>query len=159
MNLESPPPWKDHRICVLLIDDQAIIAEAVRRLVCDQPDIDFHYCHEPSKALGKANEVSPTVILLDMVMPEIDGMTLLKFIKGSRKLRETPVIILSGNDDKKTKAEAFAAGASDYAVKIPEKAELLGRIRAHSKYSITLRQRDETAAALRAILNPNDQTK
>jgi phosphoserine phosphatase RsbU/P len=151
MSTDEQPPWKEYKTTVLLIDDQAIIAEAVRRHLADQPDIDFHYCQEPAKALPKASEVHPTVILLDMVMPDIDGLTLLKFIRGNRKTKDIPVIILSGNDDKKTKNDAFIAGASDYAVKIPEKAEMLARIRAHSKGYIALLQRDELLASFKEL--------
>ena len=52
-----------HRIWVLLIDDQAISAEAVRRWLATEPDIDFHYCGDPAKAVEVVNEVRPTVIL------------------------------------------------------------------------------------------------
>ena len=41
----------DLRVVVLLVDDQQIIAEAVRRMFADEPDIDFHYCGQPTRAL------------------------------------------------------------------------------------------------------------
>ena len=40
---------------VLLVDDQAIIAEAVRRMLADESDISFHYCNDPTKAIEQAN--------------------------------------------------------------------------------------------------------
>ena len=55
---------------VLLVDDQKIIAEAMKRLLADQPDISLYYCPNPSKAIDAAKEVKPTVILQDLIMPE-----------------------------------------------------------------------------------------
>ncbi len=145
---DPQPPWKEYPLCVLLVDDQAIIHEAVRRALAEQADIQLHYCGEPGKALAKAGEGAPTVILLDLVMPGIDGMTLLKFLRGNKKTRDVPVIVMSSKEDPKTKAEAFAAGASDYVIKIPEKTELVARLRNHSKGYIYLLQRNEAFDAM-----------
>ena len=53
---------------VLLVDDQAIIAEAVRRMLASEEDILFHYCSDPTAAIKIATDISPTVILQDLVM-------------------------------------------------------------------------------------------
>ena len=70
-------------VTVLLIDDQAIIGEAVRRMLLEEKDISFHDCADPAKAIETSNRVHPTVILQDLVMPEIDGMTLVKFFRAN----------------------------------------------------------------------------
>jgi PleD family two-component response regulator len=62
-----------HRITVLLVDDQAIIGEVVRRMLSTERDIDFHFCQNPLKAVQTANRISPTVILQDLVMPMVLG--------------------------------------------------------------------------------------
>src|SRR5215472_5696379 len=66
----------DYHVMVLLVDDQAMVCEAVRRALANQPDIDFHYCADPREAITIANQIKPTVILQDLVMPGIDGLTL-----------------------------------------------------------------------------------
>jgi sigma-B regulation protein RsbU (phosphoserine phosphatase) len=143
--LQDLPQFK---VTVLLVDDQAIIGEAVRRMLLDDKDIDFHFCADPTKALETANRVQPTVILQDLVMPDIDGMTLVKFFRANPATRETPLIVLSSKEEPVTKAEAFALGANDYLVKLPDKVELLARIRYHSKGYISLLQRNEAYEAL-----------
>ena len=72
-----------HRITVLLIDDQAMIGEAVRRMLATEQDIDFFYCQDPTQAVKMANKISPTVILQDLVMPEIDGLLLVRYFRAN----------------------------------------------------------------------------
>ncbi|MEE9418976.1 MAG: SpoIIE family protein phosphatase [Desulfatiglandaceae bacterium] len=150
---EPPSSFKRHAITVLLIDDQVIISEAVRRMLADYPDIAFYYCQDPSKAVQMACDISPTVILLDLVMPEIDGLTLVKFFRANEKTRNIPLIVLSSKEEPDTKAEAFALGASDYLVKLPDKIELIARIRYHSNGYILRLQRNEAYEALLASQN------
>jgi sigma-B regulation protein RsbU (phosphoserine phosphatase) len=140
----------EHQIKVLLIDDQPLIGEAVRRLLAGEPDIGFHYCKDAPRALEMAGAVMPTVILQDLVMPDIDGLTLVKAFRNNEATRETPLIVLSMKEEPTTKAEAFAIGANDYLVKLPDKLELLARIRYHSKGYINLLQRNEAYRALDA---------
>lgn len=133
----------EHPITVLLVDDQPIIAEAVRRLLADQPDIRFHYCSDPGKAIETANTVQPTVILQDLVMPDVDGLTLVKFYRANEATKLTPLIVLSTKEEASIKAQAFANGANDYLVKLPDKLEVLARIRYHSRGYIALLERNE----------------
>jgi len=128
---------------VLLVDDQTMVGEAIRRMLADETDIEFHYCQEPTQAVGKANEIQPTIILQDLVMPDVDGYTLLKFYRRNAATSGTPVIILSSREDPKDKRQAFENGANDYLVKLPDKIELIARIRAHSKSYLLQLQRDE----------------
>ena len=81
-------------------------------------------------------------------MPDIDGLTLVKTFRGHEPTRETPLIVLSTKEDPTVKAEAFALGANDYIVKLPDRLELLARIRYHSKGYINLLQRNEAYQAL-----------
>jgi len=139
---------------VLLVDDQAMVAEGIRRMLADQPDIAFHYCSDPKQAVKQAVAVKATVILQDLVMPEIDGMTLVRFFRNTPTSRDVPVIVLSSKDDPVTKSDAFANGATDYLVKLPEKIELLARIRAHAKSYLTQKERDN---AFRTMEKMQDQ--
>ena len=136
---------KEHPITVLLIDDQPLIGEAIRRMLVTEEDIIFHYCSDPIQAVQKATEIAPTVILQDLVMPEIDGLLLLRFFRANAATREIPMIVLSAKEEANLKAEAFAAGANDYLVKLPEQVELVARIRYHSKAYINQLQRDEAS--------------
>ncbi len=136
---------------VLLVDDQPMVAEGIRRMLADEPDIEFHYCSDPKQALQDAVRVKATVILQDLVMPEIDGMTLVRFYRNNPATRDTPVIVLSSKDDPNIKSDAFNQGATDYLVKLPEKIELLARIRAHAKSYLAQKERDQAFKSLRKM--------
>jgi len=136
---------------VLLVDDQLIVAEAIRRMLESEPTITFHYCSDSKKAIDMAVEVSPTTILQDLVMPDLDGMTLLRFYHNHPVLKNTPVIVLSSKEEPKDKSEAFSNGASDYLVKLPDQIELIARIQAHSRSYLAQLQRDQAFRELHQL--------
>lgn len=138
-----------HRVRVLLVDDQLLIIEAIRRMLVGQPDIEFHFVTDGLKAYAAAAEMRPTVILQDLVMPGSDGFELIGQYRADPRLRAVPVIVLSAKEDPKLKAHSFAVGANDYLVKLPDPVELLARIRYHSAAYISRQERDEAFRFLR----------
>ena len=143
------PALTAYKVRVLLVDDQLIIVEAVRRMLSDQPDIEFHYVTDAMQALQTAVQLQPTVILQDLVMPGIDGFGLIQAYRDEELVRGVPVIVLSAKEDPKLKAHSFAVGANDYIVKLPDKLELLARVRYHSAAHISRLQRDQAFRFLR----------
>jgi putative two-component system response regulator len=125
-------------VVVLLVDDQLIIGEAVRRILAGvgtgagQEAIRFQFCQKAEDAIATAARIGPTVILQDLVMPGADGLDLVKQYRAQEATKQIPIIVLSSKEEGETKAQAFANGANDYIVKLPEAAELLARIRYHS---------------------------
>ncbi|MTJ06790.1 ATP-binding protein [Anabaena sp. UHCC 0204] len=120
-------------VTVLLVDDQLIIGEAVCRLLSPESDIAFHYVNDPAQAIQKAISIAPTVILLDMIMPDIDGLMLLRWFRSHPATCNIPIVMLSSKEEPQLKADAFTAGANDYLIKLPNVVELIARIRYHSK--------------------------
>src|ERR1051325_1872610 len=145
----APAQPPDYHVMVLLVDDQPKIFEAVRRAMANQPDIDLHYCSEAREAITVANQVKPTVILQDLAMPGIDGLTLVGQFRANPGTKDTPIIVLSSADNPQVKGPAFALGANDYLVKMPDKIELIARLRYHSRAFLNLLQRDAAYRALR----------
>jgi two-component system chemotaxis family response regulator WspR len=139
----ATPVHQAERAVVLLVDDQPMVGEAIRRMLLDQPDIDYQYCSKGSEAVETAERLTPTVILQDLVMPDVDGLTLVSRYRASSVIRDTPVIVLSSKEDPAIKRDAFQGGANDYLVKLPDKIELVARIRLHSKAFVTQIQRDD----------------
>jgi sigma-B regulation protein RsbU (phosphoserine phosphatase) len=147
----EPPPKPDRHV-VLLVDDQLLIGEAVRRILAPHADVEYHFCQDPLKAIETAHKVSPTVILQDLVMPGKDGLDLVLEFRADEQLREVPLIVLSSREEPVTKAEAFARGANDYLVKLPDPIEILARIRHHSRGYRALLERNAAYDALASEL-------
>jgi two-component system chemotaxis family response regulator WspR len=143
------PSDSDDKVKVLLVDDQPMIVEAVRRMLHDQLDIEFHFVTDATRAREAAERIQPNVILQDLIMPEIDGFALIKDYRSSEQLKAVPVIVLSAREDPKLKAHGFAVGANDYLTKLPDRLELLARLRYHSAGHISRLQRDEAFRSLR----------
>ena len=93
--------------------------------------------------------LAPTVILQDLVLPNIDGLDLLRTYRAEPRLADTPVLVLSTREEPSTKSAAFSTGANDYLVKLPDSIELVARIRYHSTLFEVMRQRDAAFQALR----------
>lgn len=145
----NPFSENDYHAMVLLVDDQAMVCEAVRRALATEADIDFHYVANAKEALSTAIQIKPTVILQDLIMPGTDGLTIVRQFRSNPATKDIPVIVLSTNDNPQVKAQSFSVGASDYIVKLPDKVELVARIRHHSRYYINQLQRDAAYRALR----------
>lgn len=143
---DGPP----HR--VLLVDDQAMIGEAVRRLLATDPGITLEFCRDGRAALEAAERFRPSVILQDLVMPGIDGLDLVRHYRARPATAHVPVIMLSAQEEPVVKAQLLGAGANDYLIKLPDSVELVARVRVHSEAYHRLLERDAAFAALERSL-------
>jgi two-component system chemotaxis family response regulator WspR len=114
---------------VLVVDDQPFVGQVLSRLLASEQDLEVHCCLRAADAVAMAISIAPAVILQDLVMPHMDGLTVLAALRENPATARTPVIVMSGNDDAETRDRALSAGAVDFMVKLPGKRELLDRIR------------------------------
>ncbi|WP_194724494.1 PP2C family protein-serine/threonine phosphatase [Noviherbaspirillum malthae] len=143
----------DSGVRVLLVDDQTIVAYAVRQLISGHPDIEFHVVQHADRVMAEALRWQPTVILQDLVMPDADGFELVRRFREHPQTRNVPVVVLSTKEDPEVKAQAFANGANDYLIKLPAQAEMLARLRYHSAAYMHHLQRDAAYTQLSRELN------
>lgn len=134
---------------VLIIDDQAIIIEAVRGMLADAPELELHQQSDSSAAIETALRVKPHVVLLDLNMEPIDGLEVLSQIRSHPELTDVSVVMLSAAEEPETKVEAFRRGANDYVVKLPSALELIARVRYHARACAAAEERE---AGFRALL-------
>ncbi|HET9267715.1 MAG TPA: response regulator [Vicinamibacterales bacterium] len=126
----SPRSTRGHAP-ILLIDDQRFVGVALARLLAGEPGLELHCCERGAEAEAAADRIRPALILQDLVMPDVDGLTLVQAFRQRASTAHTPVIVLSGNDDAATRDRALAAGAVDYLVKLPKKDVLLACLDRH----------------------------
>jgi DNA-binding response OmpR family regulator len=115
---------------VLLIDDQPLVAAAMRRLLATAPDFVMRHCADPCHAESEVQALSPAVVIVDMVMPAMGGLEVIRRLRENPKTATVPIVMLSSIDDPHTKAEALDVGADDYLIKLPDATELVARLRA-----------------------------
>lgn len=111
-----------------MIDDHKLVREGLKRLLEDEGDIVV--CAEAgggAEALGKARRARADVIMLDISMPDMNGLEVLRKLKEI--LPSTPVIILSMHAEEQYAVRAYRAGASGYVTKTGDTQELLAAIR------------------------------
>ena len=148
MTVPSATPVSKTKTLVLLVDDQVMIGEAVRRLLAPFPDIEFTATQDADTGYALALSRRPDVILQDLMMPGVDGMEQIIRIRANPDLADTPLVVLSSHSDAVIKEQCFGAGANDYLVKLPDALELVARIRYHARMGRAQRDRDRATRAL-----------
>ena len=133
---------------VLVVDDQPLVSEGVRRLLAVLPEARVESCTHAVEALALARRLQPAVILQDIVMPDGDGLDLVERYRWAEELAETSVVVLSAEENAATKAEAFARGADDYLVKLPPAQEFVARVQHHADAARAQRERKQAFRAL-----------
>ncbi|MFM8634392.1 MAG: adenylate/guanylate cyclase domain-containing protein [Planctomycetia bacterium] len=153
MSIPTPPlaaaeavPSVRHR--VLVVDDQALVGTRVRQMLADQADMEVHFRQTAEAAIEAGAALHPTVILQDLVMPDVTGAEMVRRFRALPETAIVPVIVLSAVEEPATKAELLAGGASDYLVKLPDPVELAARVRLHSEGHARLLERNAAFAAL-----------
>jgi len=115
---------------VLVVDDQEHNLQVVGT-VLSMMGYDVTPAISGEQALKRIAARRPDLILLDVVMPDMDGLSVCREILANRDWKDIPIIFLSASDDKDLIVEALEAGGVDYVTKPFNKAELLSRVRTH----------------------------
>jgi signal transduction histidine kinase len=137
------------RCSVLLIDDEPFAEDIITHGMRSCSPHTLRFASKPEMAVDLAKELRATVVLVDLRMPEIDGLEVTRRLRADPETADIPVIVLSSEEDPDIKAKAFAAGVNDYLVKWPDPRELVARVRYHSDAYIARRQRDDAFVSLR----------
>ncbi|HEX5301768.1 MAG TPA: response regulator [Streptosporangiaceae bacterium] len=111
---------------VLVVDDEPQILRALR-INLRVRDYEVHVASTGAEALEVAGRYPPDLVILDLGLPDLDGM---EVIQGLRGWTKAPIIVLSGRADSVDKVEALDAGADDYVTKPFGVEELMARMRA-----------------------------
>lgn len=135
-------------VTVFYLDDQRSVTKSVKKMLQHAPHLYFHECNAPELAIQHILNIGPTVILLDLHMPEIDGFEILSQLQTHEAIQDIPVLILTIDTSITSKQRAFELGASDYLIKIPCEAELMLRLRYHTRVYINHLEREAKHQAL-----------
>jgi signal transduction histidine kinase len=138
---------------VLIADDEPDMRRFLAMMLAD---VDLIEAGDGAQAFELAKQHEPALVLLDHMMPEMDGVEVCRRLREHHALRETPIVILTARADEQTKLEALKAGASDFLTKPFSSVELSLRV----ENQLMLSQiRRELAAANRDLQAALDQLK
>lgn len=119
---------------VLIVDDSDAVRERIIKTLESFDLFSRYYEAEDGLEGFKKLLSSPVdIILCDVEMPRMDGFKFLSMMKARPDLQDTPVIMLTGRDDRELKIKALEQGASDYITKPFDAEELVARVRVHLK--------------------------
>lgn len=100
---------------VLIVDDEKVNIYTLTDIL--SPDYTIFTAKTGQDAIEIANNYLPDIILLDIIMPEMDGYEVIKHLKKSEKTKQIPIIIISGLSNAKSEEKGLSLGASDYIAK------------------------------------------
>ncbi len=112
-----------------VVDDNATSLSVHSRLVERIIDGEVRSFTDPLKALSEAGAVLPDLVLVDFIMPGLDGVTFIRRLRAIAGLELVPVVMITSESDRKTRIEALEAGATDFISKPVEPVELKARLR------------------------------
>jgi len=136
---------------ILVVDDEAVARQIVTDALADRG-----FVAEPvpdgAAALERVAADPPALVLLDILMPGLSGLEVLRKLKGDPKTQPIPVILVTVKDTPADLVEGLEAGADDYLTKPVAPPELLARVRAHLRTRELLAQVEKDREDLAAVL-------
>ena len=115
---------------ILIVDDEISNLQLLTQLLSDA-GYQIRKAKEPKFAIESAMAQPPSLILLDVRMPEMDGFEVCQHLKQHERTRDIPIIFVSALQDAQDKVRGFEAGGVDYITKPFQEPEVLARVRTH----------------------------
>lgn len=134
---------------ILIVDDTRDNLRLLSQIL-SQRGYKVHTASDGNQALVAAATVAPDLILLDIMMPGLDGYTVCERLKAKPETAKIPVIFISALNEPLDKVKAFTAGGVDYLTKPFQVEEVLARVSVHLTLRALQRQLEEANAQLAA---------
>ena len=115
---------------LLIVEDEKDIIEVLRYYL-EKENYRIHVAEDGFTALDLAEKVVPNLILLDLMLPKLDGIEVCRRLKSDERLRDIPVIMVTAKAEEADKVRGLELGADDYVTKPFSVKELVARIKAH----------------------------
>ena len=113
---------------ILVVDDSATIRRMVISALRPVPGVDFEQASTGLEALERLALAPVDLVVLDLNMPDMHGVEVLRFIRSHQSFRDIPVVVLTTRGDEESRAAALQAGATKYLTKPFVPSELLPEI-------------------------------
>jgi len=131
---------------ILLIDDEQDILEILSYNL-EKAGYDVYTAQNGNEGIGKAKEIVPDMILLDVMMPEKDGIETCQDLRRIPELQKTLIVFLSARSEEFSQLAGFQAGANDYIVKIIKPKILISKVNALLELTSNVYEAKQTVTA------------
>ena len=145
---------------ILIIDDEPSMHIMLEALL-DGENFELHFASNGMEGLAMATSVQPDVILLDVMMPKMNGFVVCQMIRSTAPLQEVPILMITALDDRKSKLTGLDAGADDFITKPFDGMELISRLRGMARlnrYRLIAEQRRELEQLNAELIIAYDKT-
>lgn len=129
---------------ILIVDDNPTARETLVAIL-EGEGYDLQQSKDGIQALGMLKQIQPDLILLDVMMPGMDGFEVCRRIRATPELAEVPIILLTALDDRDSLLRGIESGADDFLSKPPDRRELVARVRTITRlnrYRTLMEQRE-----------------
>jgi len=137
--LATPEPAKSTDALIACIDDSFWVCNMMEKIIASA-GYQFVGVNDPLRAISILLSRKPDLIFLDLVMPTANGYEICEKLRKISCFRETPIVILTGNDGFVSRLRSSSAGATDFLTKPLEAEAVLGAVRKHLNQSVTSNQ-------------------
>jgi len=153
---------------ILIVDDVAVLRTLIQTCLMKAGYTNLHTAESGDQALEMLEELRPDLLILDIVMPGIDGFEVCRRIRNSEKFANLPILIQTGMEATQERAEVFEVGANDLISKPINVYELVARVklqlqnvilqRKEKAYQARMEQELNSARVIQESLLPTDET-
>lgn len=137
---------------IMIVDDEIANVMVAKKLLTQAGHSDFETTTDSTLAINMVHTLKPDVLLLDINMPNVDGISILSQIRSVEQFRHLPVLILTANSDVGVKLQCLELGATDFLVKPIDPMELAPRVRNALLSKMRQDQLSHHAARLEAVV-------
>lgn len=137
--------WHALRDCrVLVVDDHELVRALIGSILNSAGLTEIAFAADGGDALARVDAFMPDLIVLDIMMPRVDGFAVLERLRARDAWMDVPVLMLTAADDHQVRNRAFMAGATDFVSKPINRLEFLARVKVHlSAWELLRRQAEQ----------------
>jgi signal transduction histidine kinase len=146
---------------ILIVDDEPSALQTVTAIL-EGDGYTLQYAEDGLDAINQADEEPPDLILLDVMMPVLDGFEVCRMLRNKAELHEVPIVMLTALDDRESKIRGLQAGADDFISKPLDPQELrarVGTITRLNRYRILMQQREELKVMAERVMNADEEQR
>lgn len=115
---------------VLVVDDSKVMRDMIVACLRPEPSLEFTHAASGLEAIEALSLTPFDIVLLDLNMPDINGIEVVEFVRGQDTMRDLPIIMITTRGDDESRTRALAAGASRFMTKPFTPESLLAEVRA-----------------------------